>query len=258
MTEMVNHLNSDSNELKIAITFDDGYKDNYDYALPILEKYKTPATIYITTRFPEGDCTMWWYELWEIIKNKESITFEFKEIKYLLNCKSNSQKIKIYNLLSKFIESENLEMQKSLLKLIKGENHLINYKSICLSWDEIIVLAKHPLITIGSHTYNHNSLKNISEEESYWELEYSKKLIENVINKPVDHLAYPYGKKNDVSLREHKYSKDCGYISAVETGMNKINNSSSMFSLPRIPIRNTNRFIIGGQLSGIGNLFSNL
>ena len=40
--------------------------------------------------------------------------------------------------------------------------------------------------------------------------------------------------------------------------MNKINNSSSMFSLPRIPIRNTNRFIIGGQLSGIGNLFSNL
>lgn len=255
MNEMVNHLNTDSNEFKIAITFDDGYKDNYDIALPILEQYKTPATIYITTRFPEGDCTMWWYELWDIIIDKELISFAFKEKEYSLNCKNNIQKINTYNLLSNLIVFEDLETQKKLLKLIGEKTNLINYKSICLTWEEIIVLSKNPLISIGSHTHNHNSLKTLSDKESYWEIEYSKKLIENVINHPVDHLAYPYGTKKDVSLREQNYSRDCGYISAVETGRMKLNNSNSTFSLPRVSIRNTKSFIVDGQLSGIGNYY---
>ena len=69
-------------DVAVAITFDDGYKDNLENALPILEKYNLPAIIYITTRFPEGDCRMWWYELWDIINDKTHIEFEWNNKRY--------------------------------------------------------------------------------------------------------------------------------------------------------------------------------
>ena len=69
----------------ITITFDDGYKDNLDYALPILEKFKVPATVYVTTRFLEGDTWMWWYELKEEIKNKGTPLFDFIKLSYIIN-----------------------------------------------------------------------------------------------------------------------------------------------------------------------------
>ena len=60
-----------SKNKKIVITFDDGYKDNIKYALPILEKYNAKATIYITTRFIENETWTWWYDLWEYISNND-------------------------------------------------------------------------------------------------------------------------------------------------------------------------------------------
>ena len=74
MDGLVDYLESepdrDANKFVVAVTFDDGYKDNLTHALPILEQYNIPATIYITTRFPEGDTWMWWYEIWDYLEKK--------------------------------------------------------------------------------------------------------------------------------------------------------------------------------------------
>ena len=69
--ELIRHLESNSNEFKLCLTFDDGYKDNINYALPVLEKFNLPAVIYICTNFIEGEAVMWWFELWECIIRKK-------------------------------------------------------------------------------------------------------------------------------------------------------------------------------------------
>jgi hypothetical protein len=80
LDDLLLHLKSKSNEFKIAITFDDGYSDNLDYAYPILEKLKAPATIYIITKFINNKVIPWWIKLDHFIKNNSKIFGDKKKI----------------------------------------------------------------------------------------------------------------------------------------------------------------------------------
>ena len=71
----------------LAITFDDGYKDNLTNAVPILEKFNVPATIYVTTRFLENKWDMWWYEIEKIIWKKDKLDFNFLNKEYCFDLK---------------------------------------------------------------------------------------------------------------------------------------------------------------------------
>ena len=85
MDEFLSNLKKDKNEFMLTITFDDGYKDNLIHALPILEKYKVPALIYITTRFLKRHVDLWWFELIETIQNKS----ELRLVSARLHCRHN-------------------------------------------------------------------------------------------------------------------------------------------------------------------------
>ena len=105
-----------------------------------------------------------------------------------------------------------------------------------LSKNQIIELSKDPLCTIGSHTVSHCKLKH-KEVNLYNELSTSKQILEDWIDKPVEHFAYPYGTPFAISKKVIERTKLSGlYKSAVCTipaylNENQINN---MFSLPRI------------------------
>ena len=73
--EFIETIDKQKNKFLVTLTFDDGYKDNLKYALPILEKYNIPATIYMSTRFLEKKVSMWWYEIKKLIENKLAMHF---------------------------------------------------------------------------------------------------------------------------------------------------------------------------------------
>ena len=100
--ELIHNLKLKKKEkFLLSITFDDGYKDNLNFALPILEHYKIPATIYMTTRFLDTDVWMWWYELKEIIDQKDYLKFNYKEHNYYYELKNYRQKIQAFKNLRK-------------------------------------------------------------------------------------------------------------------------------------------------------------
>ena len=91
----------------ICITFDDGYKDNLTYALPILNELNIPATIYIITKFFEKDFNVWWYELENYIwSNSDDIKFIHNEKKHKFPIQKNAEKLKCFTKLRK-IRSRN-------------------------------------------------------------------------------------------------------------------------------------------------------
>ena len=215
MDELVEHLESDSNKFVVAITFDDGYKDNLIHALPVLERYNIPATIYVITRLPEGDTWMWWYEIWDYLEKNNSL-----EVGDMLEggpIKTSKQKIKIFNkLLYLMLNLQNNEQRKTVEK-ITGMSSRKQYPQLCLSWDEIKKLDCHSLVTIGAHTHSHPNLKQLTEEEAFSEMMQSKNKLEDQLGHSVDHFAYPFGTENEADKQEFYLASRCRFRTAVTT-----------------------------------------
>lgn len=254
LDESVAHLREGSKERIAHITFDDGYKDNLDYALPILERHNVPATIYITTRFAEGDAWMWWFELWDIISQSSSISYLYKNRHFKLQCKSDVEKISLFNYLRGEFSNMDISTQKEVLQSMTGSDIRKSYLDVCLQWEEIDRLDKHSLITIGSHTHSHPNLSVESDETVEYELAHSKALLESRIGRKIKHLAYPYGGEGQFGMREEKIAGRLGYQSAATTICQKWRNDN-LFKLPRYFVtESSSPAILTARISGLCNL----
>ena len=258
MDEFVKNLKKKTNEFMVAITFDDGYKDNLYQALPILTKHEVPASIYVTTRFLNQEVDIWWYELGEVIQNKKEINFEYQGKKFNFLLDNKKQKFLAYQNLMKLFKSLKIDAQSELIEKITNTKKRKNYSDICLNSEEILMLEKNPLITINSHGHNHQNLKILNDEEVKYEITKSLEVLENLINRKVKHFAYPFGGKDQVSAREYNIIEDMNFDSAVIGSVYPIKNCN-FFSLPRIYVgKNTCEKTLINHLSGFYNLASKL
>ena len=230
-----------SKKFNISITFDDGYKNNLTYALPILNEFNVPATIYIITKFFENELNIWWYELRDLIwQNSENIKFMYNEKKYDFSIKNNSEKLKCYTKLKQIIKKLDKIEQKKFLNAVTKTDSRKQYKDEFLSKEDLKLLSSNSLITIGAHTHNHLSLKNLKRDDCIKEIKISKQILENLVGCKINHFSYPYGTKDDAGKREFEIVEELGFRSAVTTSTGGISRKR-LFNLPRIHIsQNTN------------------
>ncbi len=195
--------NLDPERLNIAITFDDGYKNNYSIAAEILKEFNTPATFFITTVKKEGYPYLWadylditsYYghgklkiDNIEFYKKHEFISDKNETLKQI--CKKTGFDFK----------------QKMIKELSRWENNLYshdnrNYWEL-MDENEINELSKDNLFTIGSHGLFHNSLESVSLNEASDEFSESKLFLEKITGKEVEYFAYPDGSYNSDLIEE--------------------------------------------------------
>lgn len=195
----------------VCFTFDDGYVDNYELAYPILKKYNCPFAIYVATDFPDGKALLWWYVLEDILlKNKQIKLGDGSE--YL--CDSFDLKNQVFNTIrNKIFLLQGGNMSVTLTKLFSPYQFSFSdiLKTNSLTWEQVKELANDPICTIGSHSVTHAAFDQLSDEKIMFELLESKKIIEGLILKSVNHFAYPYGRINFVV---EKNIKSLGYKTA--------------------------------------------
>lgn len=220
---------------KAVITFDDGYKDNYTIAYPILKKHNIPFCIYITTAFPERNGILWWYVLEDIILENDVIKLSNGQT---FECKSKTQKDQAFMEIRKIIRTGPGNYLDNMYALFS--NYKIDWlkktKELCLSWNEIIELSKDELCTIGGHTHNHYVLSKLQPNEVISEIVKANTLLEKKIGKPIKHIAYPYGRKGEVGIREFNIVKNLGIKTATTTRIGIIHkeHKNHLECLPRI------------------------
>jgi peptidoglycan/xylan/chitin deacetylase (PgdA/CDA1 family) len=237
----------------LIFTFDDGYKDNLDYAYPVLKKHNIPFTIYITSSFPDGHAIIWWYILEDLILNNNKIQFTFSNGSVNINCHNHSNKERAFTYIRGLItrlDDKNLEKDLAGLFFKYGFNTHKYNRELTLNWNEIYELSKDPLVTIGAHTLNHYNLCNLSDKQSFNEIKESQRLIEHNINIKVKHFCYPLGK---YGTREIEYVKKSNYLTATTTETANIfyNHLDHLLALPRITINAlTNEKVLNLMING--------
>lgn len=223
----------------VGVSFDDGYRDNLEVALPILEKYNVPATIFVASGLIDRKAALWWEELGFILTHSRELKFEWDGEHYHFILELDQEKGGTYIELNKLFKKLSVERQTILLELLRPQCPvLFDYNDLLLEWDELIELSKHPLITLGCHTENHPILSNEIESTALAEMTNGRDSICDKTKHPVDLFAYPIGGVEEASFREFSLAEQSGFKASFTTRTGHIfsKHSSHMQSLPRITV----------------------
>lgn len=201
----------------VALTFDDGYRDNRDHALPVLRKHGAPWTVFVTTDFASGRGSLWWLELEEAIRRSERISIDGRAFATGTPTEKSNVFTALYEQLRAGPEPD-LRAVTARLCDEAGIDRARLVRDLCLSWDELRGLASsEPALTIGAHTITHPMLAKWDEATARREIIEGRAEIAERLGREVRHLAYPVGDPVSAGAREFRLAREAGYASGVTT-----------------------------------------
>ena len=251
----------------VCITFDDGYRDNKEWAYPVLKRYGAPFAIYIPTSFPERAGKLWWLTLEMVIARNDAITLTLDGIEQTFACATDADKsavyARLYWRLRAYPNEADIHALIDALAARNGVDMAPVVELLCMRWDEIRALAADPLVTIGAHTVNHVMLAKADDDVVRRELEQSRRIIADALGRPVEHFAYPYGGRDLAQAREFEIARALGYKTAVTTrpGVLFPEHAGHLTALPRLSLNGEYqeaRFVevlMSGAATGLFNGF---
>ena len=217
----------------VCITFDDGYADNHDVALPILKKWNVPATFFIATGFVDGGI-MWNDTIIESIRlsNKEELDLSLFGLEKINIINNEKKRESIENILVK-IKYMKPEEREKCITYIKNETGTILPDDLMMTSDMIKNLHKAGMI-IGAHTVTHPILANIDIKQAKLEIEESKNVLNDLLGEEIDIFAYPNGKPgSDYNTQHPDLLRETGFKVAVSTCVACASRQDDVLQLPR-------------------------
>ena len=251
----------------VCITFDDGYRDNKEWAYPLLKRYEAPFTVYIPTSFPERAGKLWWLALEMVIARNDAVTITLDGVEQTFACATDADKralyARLYWRLRCYPNEADIHALVDSLAARSGVDMAPVVEALCMRWDEIRALAEDPLVTIGAHTVNHVMLAKADHNAVRRELEQSRRIIADLLGRPVEHFAYPYGGRDLAKPREFSIARALGYRTAVTTrpGVLFPEHAGHLTALPRLSLNGeyqAARFVkvlMSGAATGVLNRF---
>ena len=225
-----------------CFTFDDGYRDNRDFALPVMREFDAPFTVYVASDFAEGTGRLWWVALEMILARTDSIEFGTGGSTLRLDAGTEDAKHTAFDRLHDWIralpdEQAVRDVMSALCARYGVDENAIS-RDLCMSWDELKSFAGDPLVTIGAHTISHCNLARQGEDAALREMATSRSRIEAELQRPVDHFAYPYGDRMAATPREFALARAAGFKTAVTTrpGMIFPGCADYLTALPRVSL----------------------
>jgi peptidoglycan/xylan/chitin deacetylase (PgdA/CDA1 family) len=225
-----------------CFTLDDGYRDARDFALPVMREFGAPFSVYVASDFAEGTGRLWWIALEMAIARASSIEATIGGIVTRFDTGTAAAKQVAFDRLHGWLRGlpgeHDLQREIATLCARHGIDEIAICRELCMSWDELKPFADDPLVGIGAHSITHCNLARQSEEIASHEMAASRARIEAALQRPILHLAYPYGDKIAAGPREFALAGAAGYKTAVTTrpGMIFPESAAHLTALQRVSL----------------------
>jgi peptidoglycan/xylan/chitin deacetylase (PgdA/CDA1 family) len=262
----------------VLITFDDGYADNLYNAKPLLERYDIPATVFVTTGYL-GSKKEFWYDSLERIFLHSGPLPEVLRLKvngFAMECELGSKpagldvacrNLKPWNVFRQDIPAIRHTLYRTLCEMLctlpdaerrEVLNNLAAWAGMdtinrathrTLSSEELIRLADGGLIDIGSHTVSHPVLSSLSVALQAEEITRSKARVEELLGRPVDGFAYPFGGRSDYTEQTVVAVREAGFKWACSNFAGLVRRDTDPWQLPRFLVRDCDGEAFGRALN---------
>jgi peptidoglycan/xylan/chitin deacetylase (PgdA/CDA1 family)/CelD/BcsL family acetyltransferase involved in cellulose biosynthesis len=221
ISEIMRHLeDGTSKESLVGITLDDGYRDNFENAFPILQRYGLPATIFLTTGSIDSGEPLWFERLAEAVKKtkKEHLDLEI-DIPRRFWMRTTPERLdanrQIFLVLRSLDNAERTCWLQEILKYL-GAPCESERRNKMLTWEQIRLMNANR-IDFGGHTVTHPFLSKLTPSEAAWEISESKRRIEEELQQLVHYFAYPNGREDDFAAWSGDLLRAAGYQAAMTT-----------------------------------------
>ncbi|MEM7302050.1 MAG: polysaccharide deacetylase family protein [Pseudomonadota bacterium] len=249
----------------VAITFDDGYRDNLEHAAPILRKYDAPYTIYIASGLVDGTACLWWEGLEELLRQRDRIAASTAEGTQTIECASLSEKYAAFDNIAHYMthdlaEEEQERWLRDICWMYKIDLDALRAREI-MTWSQLKQLTDDPLCSLGAHTVHHYAVARLSEDDARAQMKQSAQVLASEIGTMPKHFAYPYGYKEAAGPRDFGLAVEVGFQTAVTTrpGVLYPAHSEHLTALPRISLNGyfQKRRYFAALMSGLPTLAAN-
>ncbi|MEE9314825.1 MAG: polysaccharide deacetylase family protein [Rhizobiaceae bacterium] len=225
-----------------VFTFDDGYRDTLEHAVPVLAKYKVPYTVYFAPGFIEGTADLWWEGIESLVRQQDGLFLQREEGTVELDCSSLSKKHKTFQYLLHYLTNDTPELDQHRRVREICWPYKIDMSAMLreqmMTWDEVRLISQDPLCTVGAHTLNHRALARLEPKQALNEMVQGASILEMELGLRPAHFAYPYGYLAAANARDFQLAREAGFQTAVTTrpGMIFPEHREHLTALPRLSV----------------------
>ena len=220
-------------ERAAAITFDDGYEDNFSVAMPILRRHRMCATFFIATRFLDGG-RMWNDSVIEAVRYLPSADFDLSSLGLgRLKTGSVEEKRSVIDAILKRIKYLPVFERAALAASVAELAGIGVASKLMMTSDQVCAMSRAGM-QIGAHTISHPILAGLDDTAAEAEILGSKQALEGLLGKRVGLFAYPNGRPGqDYMPKDVAIVRKLGFDAAVSTHAAAVRPDADRFQLSR-------------------------
>jgi peptidoglycan/xylan/chitin deacetylase (PgdA/CDA1 family) len=224
----------------VAVTFDDGYLDNFVQASPVLTEFAVPATFFIATGGVDDDREFWWDALERVFIRSTALPatlqIDLPDRVEVFATATPEARLNAHATIYRALVGKPVHVRDEAIGALIGWSGLPPRPDVPrqrMGRREIVALAGREGHDIGAHTVEHLLLPQQSVEVQRQEIEQSKQALQLLLARPVNAFAYPFGAFDDQTV---SVVRDASFELALTCESRCVGRSAQPLQLPRFEV----------------------
>jgi peptidoglycan/xylan/chitin deacetylase (PgdA/CDA1 family) len=224
-----------------AISFDDGFANNFHIAAPILREHKNPAVFYVTSGFIANNDASWTDLIEYAVEQVEEVRFEHEYLSTTSTVTSLDEKISFLDKVREVVKNNHSIDPYQFARELFEQNEVEGFECD-FELDQKMVptelrqLSRDPLFTIGGHSHTHRIMSFLSQEDLKDEVSTSVRCLKEWTGQEVQHYSYPEGLRHCYSGEVINCLKEHDIICSPSAIAGSNNLTTNLFHLKRINV----------------------